>query len=324
MTEPLPKFFSTWLSAIWRARILSVPPASPIPLSISIAAFLTLFFLCLLVYRHLSSIYISFTLPCVKGFMNNYCSFLKDSSPPTFPHGSHFSRSSCNWRENQSKRHRVYNEDMTFAMLIVLYQSRLSVIEGTTSPKRHFAVAWNTPGTTLEKLSNTNPSFDKVQNWIVDPSNGRAICRLPGHYYFQSPSFGRLNHGEVKAIYTRDESVAAIEQQSKWEPVAITIVDTEAGRTKEIYAGLRSKLKNYVREHPSGFTKRELGLSNANSGLVYSASCTRLTNTLLKLDCNIYLAKAEDRPNVHLEATYSIGGTKTALVTRLVGIKSGR
>ena len=209
---------------------------------------------------------------------------------------------------------------MTFAILIILSQTKLSVIEGTTSPKGRFAVAWNTPGTTLEKLSNTNPSFDKVHNWLVDPTKSRAVCRLPGHYYFQSKGFGSLNHGDVKAIYTKDESVAAIEQQSKWEPVAITVVDTEAGRTKEIYAGLRTKLMSYVQQHPSGFTKRELGLSFANSGLVYSASCTRLTNTVLKLDCNIYLAKVEDRPNVHLVATYSIGGTKTALLVKLVSI----
>ena len=198
------------------------------------------------------------------------------------------------------------------------------VLGNTISRSDRFAVAWAVSGLDVNSMTAENffaragDNFERVENWLVEPTTGRKVCLLKGHHYFEMDNLGKLNHADVMATYSRDESIAVITQESKWEPTAITVADTETGRSKEIYASLRKSLQAYVREHP-----KQRGISASrpygDGGLAYNAVISKLTNTRLAFDCEISMPKS-DAPALNLLATYAIGGDRSGLVISLKSI----
>jgi hypothetical protein len=233
-------------------------------------------------------------------------------------------RSSC--RFAHSGRHGgrpflvIHNRGMVVLMAALLVKSWL-VVDGTQSRSKHFAMAWGIPGIQLDAVdwektlaTLSEDQLDHARNYLVDTDRDRVICLLPSLHYFENE-----NHGGMQAIYTRDESLALVTWEGKWTPRGMELVDTEAGKTRAIWASLEASCRAYVARHPGRYKRGEL------SSLAYDVDSSNgkaitLRNTELRIPIAGAIPKEESDRGVDLVATYSIGGNKQGIVLKLKGI----
>lgn len=139
------------------------------------------------------------------------------------------------------------------ASLALAAPAAYDVFSETRSPDGRFAVAWGIPGKDIDstrlRIGGGDNEYtdqllndaDKAQNYLVDLKKKSIVSTLSGF-----KGFYRENNGGVSAIWSKKDPVALVTHHGKWEPRALSLVNT-AGVQKPLLTKLRNDIRDYLR-----------------------------------------------------------------------------
>lgn len=158
-------------------------------------------------------------------------------------------------------------------VVILLLALALEVFPGTISPSKAWGVAHAMSGNTdINQLANLKTS--------------KTVATLTGFNHFEG-----ANHSSISAVYSKDESVAAVVQSGKWEPTAACLVSTKTGVQLE----MRLRVQ---KDAAVGLTKKP------NSGYVFQIVGAKFESKIVSFSVMGEVPKSDRAPALYGSLSY--------------------